>query len=160
MPEFSFELDQDYAPAPVKSYEPLERGDYQCIVIETSIKTTKAGTGEYIEVVLQVVDGEHSGRRLWDRLNVSNPNKQAEEIARRQLTGLCQAVGMDMGSKLANTEQLHDIPMSVAVDIDRKDPTRNRIVAYNSLGASSPATAPVSDAAAEAPSSNKKPWEK
>jgi len=71
---------------------------------------------------------------------------------------LCQAVGMDMGSKLANTEQLHDIPMSVAVDIDRKDPTRNRIVAYNSLGASRPA--PVSEPAAEAPSSNKKPWEK
>ncbi len=157
MPEFSFELEEGFAPSPAKSYEPLERGDYQCIVIETGIKTTKAGTGEYIEVVLQVVDGEHSGRRLWDRLNVSNPNKQAEEIARRQLTGLCQAVGMDMGSKLANTEQLHDIPMSVAVDIDRKDPTRNRIIAYNSIGGS--AAAPAADEATPA-SNNKKPWEK
>ena len=152
MPDFSFELEEGVAPSRAKSYEPLERGDYQCIVIETSINQTKAGTGEYIEVVLQVVDGEHSGRRLWDRLNVSNPNKQAEEIARRQLTGLCQAVGMDMGSKLAKTEQLHDIPMSVAVDIDRKDPTRNRIIAYNRMGASAPASA--------APASNKKPWEK
>ena len=157
MPDFSFELEEGFAPSPAKSYEPLERGDYQCIVIETSIKQTKAGTGEYIEVVLQVVDGEHSGRRLWDRLNVSNPNKQAEEIARRQLTGLCQAVGMDMGNKLANTEQLHDIPILVAVDIDRKDPTRNRIIAYNSMGASGSSAAPAAD---EAPPSNKKPWEK
>ena len=37
MPDFSFELEEGFAPSPAKSYEPLERGDYQCIVIETSI---------------------------------------------------------------------------------------------------------------------------
>jgi hypothetical protein len=152
MPQFQFDA-SEVAPQQSKSYEPLPRGMYQAIVIESSIKPTKAGTGEYIELVIQVTDGVHSGRRLWERLNVSNPNKTAEDIARAQLASLCQAVGV---TKLSNTEQLHDIPFAMEVDIDRKDPTRNRIYGYGSLqlaAQTKPAAAPAAAGAA-------KPWAK
>jgi hypothetical protein len=150
MPSFQFDA-SEVAPPQNKSYEPLERGMYQGIVIESSIKPTKAGTGEYIELVIQVIDGVHSGRRLWERLNVSNPNKTAEDIARSQLASLCQAVGV---TKLTATEQLHDIPFSMEVDIDRKDPTRNRIMGYGSVSLVKPA------AAAPAAAGGAKPWAK
>lgn len=152
MPQFQFDA-SEVAPQPSKSYEPLPRGMYQGIVIESSIKPTKAGTGEYIELVIQVTDGVHSGRRLWERLNVSNPNKTAEDIARAQLASLCQAVGV---TKLSNTEQLHDIPFALEVDVDRKDPTRNRIMGYGSVqlaAQTKPAAAPAAAGAA-------KPWAK
>lgn len=136
MPQFNFDP-TGIAPAQ-KSYEPLERGMYQCIIVDSALKRTQAGTGEYIELVLQVTDGVNSGRRLWERLNVSNPNKAAEDIARSRLAELCAAVGVQ---KLSDTEQLHDIPFLVQVDIDRKDPSRNRLMGYMAAKVSAPAPA-------------------
>ena len=152
MPQFQFDA-TEVAPQQPKSYEPLERGMYQAIVIESAIKPTKAGTGEYIELVLQVIDGPASGRRLWERLNVSNPNKTAEDIARSQLASLCQAVGV---SKLTATEQLHDIPFHIQVDIDRKDPTRNRVMSYGSVQLAAQAPKPVAATAAATPAWKRK----
>lgn len=153
MAEFNFNA-QAHTPVanPVRS--PLPKGTYQAIVMDSAIKPTKAGTGQYIELTLQIVDGQHAGRRLWDRLNVSNPNKQAEDIALAQLQSLCQAVGV---TNMTDTFQLHDRPFSVTVDIDRKEPDRNRIVSYQSAGWSSP-EAPSPAAAPPAPA--KKPWER
>jgi hypothetical protein len=150
MPQFSF--DPASAPASAtKSFEPLPRGSYNAIIIDSDIKSTKAGTGEYI--VIQVVDGINAGRRLWERLNVSNQNKTAEDIAKAALAELCSAVGV---TKLTDTEQLHDRPFQVHVDIDRKDPTRNRVVGYGSSGLTPPPAA-----AAKATGTNSaRPWAK
>jgi len=152
MPQFQFDASEVAPPQP-KSFEPLERGMYQAIVIDSAIKPTKAGTGEYIELVLQVIDGPQSGRRLWERLNVSNPNKTAEDIARSQLASLCQAVGV---SKLTATEQLHDIPFQIQVDIDRKDPTRNRVMAYGSVQLAAQTKPAAASAAAAVPAWKRK----
>jgi hypothetical protein len=107
-----------------------------------------------LNLLFKLTDGVHSGRRLWERLNVSNPNKTAEDIARSQLAMLCQAVGV---TKLTQTEDLHDKPFLMQVDIDRKDTTRNRIMGYQAAGgkASAPATpAPKSNG------SSARPWAK
>ena len=65
-----------------RSFEPLPVGDYPAIVTSSEIKDTKAGDGQYIELTLQITDGEYAGRRIWERLNVHNKNKQTEDIAR------------------------------------------------------------------------------
>ena len=44
---------------------------------------------------MQIIDGAHSGRRIWERLNVVNANKIAEEIARSQLNGIKAACNID-----------------------------------------------------------------
>lgn len=143
MPQFSF--DPASAPASAtKSFEPLPRGSYNAIIIDSDIKSTKAGTGEYIELEMQIVDGEYTGRRIWERLNVNNPNKQAEDIAKAALGALCMAVGVD---DLTDTEQLHDIPFVIGVEIDRKDPTRNRVMSYGQAAAPAPKPAPAKPAA-------------
>lgn len=134
---------------------PLPKGEYPAIIIDTDIKTTKAGDGQYIELAMQVIDGEHSGRRIWDRLNVSNPNKQAEDIAKAALQSLCLALGV---STLTDTGELHDKPFILQLDIDRKDPTRNRVMAYLPPLTAGAAAMAASRQAPAAPS--KKPWEK
>ena len=134
---------------------PLPKGEYPAIIIDTDIKTTKAGDGQYIELAMQVIDGEHSGRRIWDRLNVSNPNKQAEDIAKAALQSLCLAVGV---STLTDTGELHDKPFILQLDIDRKDPTRNRVMAYLPPLTAGAAAMAASRQTPAAPS--KKPWEK
>jgi len=157
MPELNFNAESHVA-APRPDREPLPRGMYPVIVIDSSIKLTRAGNGQYLELVLQVVDGPHSGRRLWDRLNVSNPNKTAEDIAKRQLQELCLAAGV---SNLTDTEQLHDIPVLADVDIDRKEPDRNRVQGYASTSASnSQAARPAAPAPTATVKPAARPWER
>lgn len=151
MPAFSFDVDEAVA-RPARSYDPLPRGMYTAMIIESVIKPTKKGDGEYLALTFEIVDGDHSGRRLWQNLNLSNPNKQAEDIAREELNNICAAIGIPRGTKLTNTEQLHDIPITIDVGLDAKDTTRNRIFAYVKKSAAAPTTAKAQD--------NKKPWEK
>lgn len=152
MAQFSFNAAS--APvAPTISRGPLPEGQYEVIITRTDIKTTQRGDGEYIELEMQVTSGDHSGRRHWERLNVSNPNKKAEDIAQAALGQLCVAVGLQ---EMTDTEQLHDIPFVVSLEIDRKDPTRNRIVGYSSASAAQP-KAPAAPARPAAPA-GARPW--
>ena len=151
-------------PMQPRTYGPLPAGSYDMIIVKSDVKPTKAGTGHYLELEMQVIAGESSGRRHWERLNVDNPNKQAEEIAKEALAALCFAVGV---TELDDTVQLHDIPFVANVEIDRKDPERNRIVGYVNAGAAAvaatPAKAPAARPAAPAPAAAapaRKPWEK
>ena len=64
--------------APKSNFDPLPRGEYLAIVTENQMKATKSGTGEYLELVIQIVDGEFSGRKIWERLNIHNANEVAE----------------------------------------------------------------------------------
>lgn len=164
MAQFNFNA-QSHTPASTPSRSPLPKGTYQAIVMDSTIKPTKAGTGQYIELVLQVIEGPHAGRRHWDRLNVSNPNKTAEDIALAQLQSLCQAVGV---TNMTDTYQLHDRPFSVTLDIDRKEPDRNRVVSYQSAGWSQDSTQAAPPAARkfnvltadQLMARTPKPWEK
>lgn len=155
MAQFSFDA-RSYEPSASPTRSPLPRAEYPAIVIDSALKTTKAGDGQYIELTIQVIDGEYSGRRIWDRLNVNNPNKGAEDTAKGALKSLCAACRVD---ELVDTAQLHDLPFTLSLDLDRKDPSRNRVMAY--LPALTGA-APLALAAARAtsPAPAKKPWEK
>jgi len=153
MPIIDFDV-TSYEPQIKSSFEPLPPGDYQAIISDSAIKATKAGTGEYIELTMQITDGKHSGRRIWERLNISNPNKVAEEIARSQLNGLRAALGI---AKLESTEQLHDTPFVLSLDIDRKEPTRNRVMGYSSAKT---ARHTPRLAAVETATTTSKPWER
>lgn len=141
-------------PMPSRSFEPLPKGDYEMMIVKSDVKPTQAGTGHYIELEMHVLGGEHSGRRIWERLNVDNPNKTAQDIASAALASLCYAVGVQ---DMTETEQLHDIPFVAHIEIDKKDPTRNRVMGYAGISAPAPkAAAPAARPAAAAPA--KKPW--
>lgn len=143
------------APTAAPSRAPLPKGTYAVIILDSLIRATKAGTGHYIELTMQVIEGQYAGRRYWERLNVSNPNKQAEDIALARLQSICQAVGVP---NMTDTAELHDKPFSVTLDIDRKDETRNRLVSVQSAGWAD--TSQPAPAKAAAPAPSKKPWEK
>jgi hypothetical protein len=131
----------DPATAPVSTapeYGPLPAGKYEMIITATDIKTTKAGTGEYLEAVMEVVSGPKAGRKHWERFNISNPNKQAEDIARAALGSLCAAVNV---SELTDTDQLHDRLFIAVMAIDKKDAARNRIMGYEGVAAAQPSRA-------------------
>jgi hypothetical protein len=79
---------------PLPERGPVPAGWYRCGINETTNRSNKAGTGSYLEIEFEVLDGEFAKRRIWDRLNLDNPNQTAVEIAMASLSAICHAVGV------------------------------------------------------------------
>lgn len=92
----------------------LPKGWYPVVISSTTNKINKAGTGSYLELELQVVDGEYKGRRVWDRLNLDNPNQTAVDIAKASLSSICHAINELTPS---SPEDLKDKPLEALIDI-------------------------------------------
>lgn len=148
---------------PLDTFEPVPAGWYTVIITESEMKPTKAGDGEYLQLAMQIVEGEYQGRYIWDRLNLINPNQTAVDIAQRALASICRAVGVLTPT---DSSELHDRPLQVKVSVrppkDGYDAT-NEVKGYRALGEApaAPATpaAPVGAAAAASPATaSVPPW--
>lgn len=142
---------------PQGSFEPIPAGWYTAMITESEFKPTKNGNGEYLQLRLDIIDGEYEGRVIFDRLNLNNPNQTAVEIAQRQLSAICRAVGI---MTPRDSSELHDRPLKVKVSIRPAGngyDASNEVKAYDSAeGASAPATKP----AAATGGASKKPWQR
>lgn len=105
---------------PAVDFEPIPAGKYLAIITDSEMKPTKNGNGSFLELTFQVIDGPYKNRLLWSRLNLDNPNKQAVEIARAQLSALCRAVGV-MQPK--DSFELHNLPLQITVKCKRREDT-------------------------------------
>ena len=102
----------DYEPnAPLDA---VPAGDYPCTITDAALKPTKRGDGEYVMLVHEVADGEFKGRKIFDRLNIHNPNKTAEAIGRRQLSSLAAALNLP---EIDDTDILVGAPVTVRVTV-------------------------------------------
>lgn len=151
MPTLNLDLSQ-IQPLEGFSGEPLPNGNYTCVATDSQMRVTKAGTGKYLEVTFDVIEGAHKGRKLWSRFNIENPSERARTIGLGQLKQLGEAVGVP---HIKESEQLHGKPVTLRVVV-RRDPNfgpSNEVKGYMPAVAASPA------ASAPAPASAA-PWDK
>lgn len=160
MVDFPEDFNVADVPADDRSFEPLPAGDYTMQVIESDIKETKSGTGEQLVLTLEVLEGPHSNRRVWDRLNIRNQNADAQRIAQRSLADLCLALGI---SSLRKTEDLHFKPFVGKVTI-RPDKTGQygpqNAVRYKARGGQPPSSKASTPPARAPAGTAAKPWQK
>ncbi|MBF0462243.1 MAG: DUF669 domain-containing protein [Magnetococcales bacterium] len=102
---------------PNQPHETLPPGDYRVQIVASEMRVTKAGTGQYLFLEMEILDGAMAGKKLFDRLNLINPNRQAEEIAQRTLSAICHAVGR---MQVTDSEELHFKPLVVKVVVDKE----------------------------------------
>jgi hypothetical protein len=139
---------------PTQSYEPLPEGWYPVIMTKSEMKPTKDGTGAYLETELTVQDGACKGRKVFYRLNLKNSNPVAQEIAYRQLSAICHAVGV---IQVEDSQQLHGLPFQVKVVVKKDDSGKydpsNEVKAIKGMneGAHAPAVGFTAPAAGFAP---------
>ena len=101
-----------------QSFDVLPAGTYDVCIVASEMKTTKSGTGRYLQLTLQVLGGEFQNRKLFDRLNLENPNATAVKIAKGTLSAICRAVGvMTPGDSSA----LHNLPLKAVVKVSSDD---------------------------------------
>jgi len=103
---------------PSADFAPLPDGKYLAVISESEEKPTKAGTGTYLQLTFEVIDGQHKGRKVWARLNLNNPNAQAVQIARGELSSICRAVGVMTPQDSA---ELHNLPLTITVKCKTRD---------------------------------------
>ena len=119
-------LGQTFDPStvpPAQDFTPLPSGEYPAMIIDSEMKPTKAGTGQYLELTFQVIDGPMKGRLVWSRLNLDNPNAKAVEIAQRDLSAICHAAGV---GAINDSSALHNRPMLIRVEYQPAGPKRDR----------------------------------
>lgn len=100
--------------APNASFDPLPAGWYNANITGSEMKPTKDGSGAYIQLELTILDGQYANRKVFDRLNVQNNSKVAQEIAYATLSSICHATGV---IQVQDTSQLHGIPMEVKLSV-------------------------------------------
>jgi hypothetical protein len=110
---------------PQKDFEVLPPGKYPVMVEKAEVKQTKKQDGHYIELTLCILDGTAKNRKLWDRINIQNPNATCTEIGLRCLAALAQAIGINA---VSNTDQL--VGRSCLAHVKVKD-EQNEIRTYS-----------------------------
>lgn len=125
-------------------FSAIPSGKYKSAIVGSEWKVNNAKTGRFLELTLEVVDGEFKGRKLWDRLNLENPSQQASDIAQKTLSAICHATGV---LRVSDSQQLHDKPLLVTVRVvprkdkdgnvvkgaDGKDETSNEVKGYSKI---------------------------
>lgn len=76
---------------PTTAYELLPAGKYRAQIVESEMRVTKNGMGQFLWLMLDILEGEHKGRKIFDQLNLVNPNPTTVEIAQRTLSAICHA---------------------------------------------------------------------
>ena len=132
---------------PSVEFEAIPAGKYQAVIVASDMKTNKAGTGEYLLLEFEIIEGEYQGRKLWTRLNLFNQNADAVRIARADLSAICRAINV---MQIVHSADLHNLPLTITVKC-RKTPDGdivNEIKGYAAKEtASGNAAAPVTSAA-------------
>lgn len=145
------------------SYEPIPNGDYPVIISESIFKHPKGPYGEadkskptYLELKVQIIDGEFKGRTVFDRLHLNNPSDTTRKIAKGTMAGILDSLGM---TAINDSSELHNRPMMAKIVVK---PASGEWSAGNEVKGYKPFVnfAPVQAVAQAAPvAGTKKPWE-
>ena len=93
--------------------EMLPVGEYQMHIINSELRDTKMGDGQYLWLEFEILGPKYVGRKFWDRLNLFNKNETAVKIARKTLSNICSALNF---SSLPNDSvQLHNKALKVVI---------------------------------------------
>lgn len=122
---FTLDINEIEAAAPPSfDRSPIPPGPYTAHVIASEVKDTRAGTGKYVALTWEILDGQHAGRRIFQNCNIINPNPTAESIGRRVLKAIATAANVE---RVEKSSLLHNIPMNVKVKVRPSGPDRQGI---------------------------------
>jgi hypothetical protein len=136
---------------PSANFEPIPAGKYIAVITASEMKPTKAGTGSFLNLTFQIIEGEYKNRLLWARLNLANPNATAVQIAHAELSAICRAVGVLVPK---DSVELHDLPLVLDVRCKKRADTgeiTNEIKGYSKKEMPPPPPAAATAAASTPP---------
>jgi hypothetical protein len=132
---------------PAVGFDPIPAGKYSAVIMNSEMKPNKAGTGSYLQLAFQIIDGEFKNRILWTRLNLNNPNSTAVQIARAELSAICRAVGVFAPN---DSIELHNLPLVIHVRCKKRKDTGEISNEIKGFSKKEPSVIPTSPATGNA----------
>ena len=131
-------------------------GEYVAMITESSMAVTKSG-GEMLKLTVTILEGQHQNRKVWANLNLIHANPTVVEIAQRELSAICHAVGV---LNLNDSAQLHNKPLVIktAVKTDPQYVDRAEVKAWKAVSPLSKPTPAVSPAPNSGSASSAPAW--
>ena len=105
---------------PTSTFDAIPAGKYLAAITDSEMRTTKNGSGSYLQFAFTVLEGEHKNRVLWARLNLENPNATAVRMAQSELSAICHAVGV---MQPRDSAELHNLPLTIVVKCKKREDT-------------------------------------
>jgi hypothetical protein len=114
---------------PQSDFDVLPPGEYPVLIEAAEYKETKKGDGHYVALTMMVLDGQYKGRKLWDNINIHNPNEKTVTIALKAFGALGRAIGVEA---ITDTSQLLNqvIAVKAVVKKDNIYGERNAVQKY------------------------------
>jgi hypothetical protein len=148
-------------------YELLPEGLYSAMISKAELTPTKSGTGDKIDLRLDITGPTHQGRVIFAAINIRNQSAKAEEIGRQQLGEIMRAIGL---ARVQDSDQLVGGQLQIKVKVRQPSPddvargysqARNDVGGYRALaGGGLPAPLAATAPAPAAATSAKPPWAK
>lgn len=108
-------------------FELIPNGDYKALIIDTEWKENKAKTGGYLNLKVEIIDGQYKGRVFFEMLNLQNANPKAVEIAEQTLAKICLAINKP---NVKDSSEILNIPLMVKMG---STPAQNGYEAQNKI---------------------------
>ena len=97
--------------------EGLPAGEYTAVVEDSDFRPTKSGSGELISVTLQVIEGQHRGRKIFDNMNIKHEKEIVQKIGKESFAELLRACGKP---RIKDTAEIHGIPILIRVGLNKE----------------------------------------
>lgn len=124
----SFGIDFNDVVEESSGFSLLPEGNYVLRIEEIKEKSTRSGTGSYLNVKYKVVSPEKYNRRyVFDIVNIKNDNSTAQEIGRSRLKRMLSIAGFTPEQmKVASPEMLVGKIMGAYITHDKKEGYKDR----------------------------------
>lgn len=77
------------------NFEPIPGDTYDFRILTPEVEATKNNDGQMVKIPLQIEGGNYEGRKIFARFNVINKNRNAIEIALKQLKQIFYSAGLE-----------------------------------------------------------------
>lgn len=97
----------------------IPAGQYVAQIVATRIVQTQRGDGTMCVFDIEIIEGDYAGQTISHRINITNPSARCVEYGRRDLAGLCAAVGV---TSVTDSDDLCGKRFLIETALDRNYP--------------------------------------
>lgn len=109
----------DFSNVEPAGFEPIPQGKYVAMITSVEKRETRAGTGHYLSLRFDLIDGKYKGRVIFINLNLWNQNPKAVEMAQRDMAGILRALNIQ--GPVGDANELCNKAIGVDVTVRHSD---------------------------------------
>lgn len=113
--ERQFDVNDDYVKQGIAQPH-IPEGLYKAVIVNSELRDASSG-GKYIALIVVLTEGQYANTELIERLNISNSNDIAVQIAYKTLASIAKAVGLTKTP--SDTSELHNKPLIVDIKTEK-----------------------------------------